>query len=130
MRHLLCSRVWLGLAAAPLRAEDPTPAKTLADLTGGTVFVKVAAGPLSSSGSGFLIKGDGETGTLVTNHHVIAPPRPGLIPRITVVFHSGTHKELTVRAVVLASDPARDLAILRVDKVKDLPRPIDLSQRL
>src|SRR5262249_31008337 len=63
--------------------------------------------------------------------HVITPPRRGLPrPVVTAVFWSGTRKETSVRAEVLASDPERDLAVLRVRGVKDLPAPIDLGQKV
>jgi S1-C subfamily serine protease len=43
-----------------------------------TVFVKVKAGPAGATGSGFLIRADGDAALVVTNHHVVTPPsRPG-----------------------------------------------------
>jgi len=130
MRRILFCALCLGVSAAPLRADDPIPVKTLNELKGATVFVRVAAGPLSGSGSGFLVKVEGETGYLVTNHHVIEPPRPGLPTAVTAVFWSGTRKEQSAPAVVLAADALYDLAVLKVTGVKDLPAPIDLSQKV
>lgn len=72
--------------------KDPTgqvppgiPAKSLQDLKAATVFIKVEAGGMSASGSGFVIRTDGDTAFVVTNNHVINPkvevvmniPRPG-----------------------------------------------------
>lgn len=45
----------------------------------------------------------------------------------TVVFRSGTKREEAVRAEVLAADPDRDLAVLKVVGVKDLPTAIDIT---
>jgi hypothetical protein len=57
-------------------AAAPTalPAGVLRDVKGATVFVKVEAGAASGSGSGFIIKTEGMTGYVVTNHHVVTPP--------------------------------------------------------
>ena len=45
--------------------------------------------------------------------------------KVTVVFNSGAENEEAVSAQVLAVDPQRDLAILKVSGVKQLPKPID-----
>jgi len=142
-------------------AQDSISPKTLAAIKRATVFVKVDVQGLSASGSGFVIKVDGDSALVVTNHHVIEPkvqvevsPRtigpkgrrrpfgspipPGLTPRsmiltlknasVSLVFDSGTKNERSVKAEVLAVDPERDLAVLRVKDVKDLPAPIDLAK--
>src|SRR5262249_8491964 len=147
--------------------EDAISAKTLAAIKRATVFIKVDVQGLSGSGSGFVMKEDGDTALVVTNYHVVEPkikvtvtPRPSKVrprrrpptrrlpprrlpprpptPRsriialknavVTVVFDSGTKKERSVKAEVLAADPEQDLAILRVKDVKDLPRPIDYAK--
>src|SRR5262249_36318374 len=131
MRRILFCALCLCLSAVPLRADDAIPVKTLTELKGATVFIRVAAGPLSGSGSGFLVKVEGETGYLVTNHHVVTPPRRGLPPAVvTAVFRRGTRKEKWVRAVVLATDALYAPAVLKVTGVKALPTPLDLSQKV
>ncbi len=114
------------------------PAETLAQLKSATAFIKVQftgrglARPLPASGSGFLIKADGDAGLVVTNHHVVAGPADAALTLVgppTLVFGSGTKSEQSVTAEVVATDPDRDLALLRVANVKDLPRPIDLGQK-
>jgi S1-C subfamily serine protease/phage FluMu protein Com len=122
---------------------QPT-AKGLEELKAATVFVKVVADPLATSGSGFVLKVEGETGYIVTNEHVINPrvppgprgrrggpppvPRnPAAPPEITLVFWSGTRQEQSYRAEVAAADPGLDLAILKVTGVANLPRPIDVQ---
>jgi S1-C subfamily serine protease len=118
-------------------------ARLLEDIKKATVFVKLDQGLAGGSGSGFLIKRDGLIGYVVTNHHVIEGesnedfgpffgPRfrrpPTGPPVITAVFGSGTPLELSVRAEVLASDKERDLAILQVRGIQNLPTPIDTSR--
>ncbi len=139
-RVILLAIACLSCPAAFVRADEGIPAKTLADLKAATVFVKVeftaadiGGQRLPGSGSGFLIKADGETGYVATNHHVVTPanPRLFLAGPPTLVFWSGTRKEKSVAAEVVASDPdpERDLAVLKVTGFKDLPAPIDLGQK-
>ena len=125
-------------------------AQTLADLKGATVFIKVEAGRmLSCSGSGFLVKVDGEVGYIVTNHHVINPEAELLTPirsgrgttlgivkykaknaAISAVFHSGTRTERSLSAEVLTTDESRNLAVLRVRGLGNWPRPIALEDKV
>jgi S1-C subfamily serine protease len=123
--------------------------EALKDLKGATVFLKVQAGALAGSGSGFLVRVDGDTGYLVTNHHVVNPEAELLAPSnrrgdgglrvvkykpknatILAVFHSGTKKERLVSAEVLSTDESRDLAVLRVRGLGEWPKPIDLDQKV
>lgn len=60
----------------PAGKHDQLSPAMLAFLKDLTVFVKVDAGQLQGSGSGFLIKVDGETGYIVTNDHVANPEPP------------------------------------------------------
>jgi S1-C subfamily serine protease len=128
---LLALTILVGGLISPVRAgEDSLPPKTLAALKAATVFLKVEAGRESGSGSGFLIKTEGQTAYLVTNNHVIDPSdgQPGRAAgptTITAIFGSGTKNERPARAEVLAADMRRDLAVLRVQGVRDLPAPVD-----
>jgi S1-C subfamily serine protease len=168
-------------------AEQATAAgalRNLGALKAATVFVKVEAGAMQGSGSGFLLKIEGDTAFVVTNHHVAnpqvefditelvpsspahrpsfpnrpsfpsAPNRPSFPsgvhrppqlripsppttirrrhvvvnsknPNITLVFWSGTKKEQSGRAEIVATDPDRDLAILRIRGIQGLPQPIE-----
>lgn len=137
------------------RAQDAIAPKTLAAIKRATVFVKVEAPGHSVSGSGFLITADADSALAVTNYHVIEPrtdllPRatkdkglpfvhaPGMSPRsllvmiekttVAVVLDSGTKAERSAKAEVGAIDPERDLAVLRLTGLKDLPEPIDVAR--
>jgi S1-C subfamily serine protease len=126
-------------------------AQALKHLKGATVFIKVEAGAASCSGSGFLCKVEGDTGYVITNHHVVNPEAEMLQPirlhngrgsiytmrvvkykpitaAISTVFNSGTKAEQVIRAEVLATDDSRDLAVLRVKGVKEWPKPIRLDE--
>jgi S1-C subfamily serine protease len=135
--------------------DDHTPpgqlsTRVLKNLKGATVFIKVEAGEeFSASGSGFLVQAQGNTGYIVTNHHVINPHAELLKPirsrngnntqvvvkiqiknaAVTAVFFSGTPEERSLAARVVTTDESRDLAILRVTGLPNWPRPITLQER-
>jgi S1-C subfamily serine protease/HEAT repeat protein len=151
-----------GPPVEPIRPPDPKeqppgatslPAELLKQLKAATVFIKVdAAGDYHASGSGFLVRAEGDAGYVVTNHHVITVspdddddpgprrppfmrgfrlvrPRPAGPPTITLVFSSGTPQEQSTRADVLADDEAVDLAVLHFRGLKSPPHPIDPRQQ-
>jgi S1-C subfamily serine protease len=101
-------------APAPV-APEPPPKKTQpGDLTPAELFKRLApavvtitlvddAGDEISGGTGFLID---QTGTTVTNHHVIERGR-----KINVKFMDGALYE---DVILLADDAANDLALLRL----------------
>ncbi len=65
---------------------------------------------LSSLGSGVII--DGRAGHVLTNHHVVANAS-----KVTVTLSDGSE----LPAVVIGSDPASDLAVLKIDTRQELP---------
>jgi serine protease Do len=155
-------RVWViyfwalaGLPHGQLRARESIPESRLEELKAATAFIKVAWPSLSGSATGFVVRVDGDTGYIVTNHHVIQAravqvntrPRseaPSTPPRaagtrsiqvrlespskIVLVFGSGTNQERTADAEVVADDPSHDLAILKVKGFKNLPKPISVDR--
>jgi hypothetical protein len=131
MRPLLVALAVVG-ATVPAQADDGIPAAVLADLKAATVLVKVRDGAAAGTGSGFLMQTDGTTGLIVTNDHVVSigPAGRPRKPVVHVVQHSGRQAERTVPAEVVATDPNRDLAVLRVTNVRDLPKPLDLTQEV
>jgi predicted Zn finger-like uncharacterized protein len=120
---------------APL--AEANPARSIDELKAATVYVKVSAGGARGSGSGFVVKVDGNTAYIVTNEHVVYPrpnPAPGMRepwagppPEVTAVFHSGTKDEQSFRADIVAADLERDLAVLKIAGAGSLPRPIDAA---
>jgi hypothetical protein len=139
-----------------LTAGDALAPKTLAAIKSATVYIKVFHKPDNVSGSGFVVHVDKNEALIVTNLHVVAPAlnldvrpsspkdRPFALPssrhnprailrilqnsQITVVFDSGMAKERSAKAEVIALDAEHDLAVLRVEKVKDLPQPIEFNK--
>src|SRR5437868_12303255 len=73
MRTLAVALAGLGCLAGAARAQDSITPETLRALKHATAFVKVEAKGLSASGSGFVIRSDGDRALLVTNHHVVEP---------------------------------------------------------
>jgi len=71
-----------------------------------------------AAGTGFVLSGDGY---IVTNNHVIAE---GDSPVVT--FADGT----TEPATIVAGDPSRDLAVLRVDRTDLVPLAVGDSDEL
>src|SRR5262245_41348401 len=99
MRQLLHSLLCLAGTAAVAGGADSISPETVADIKSATVYIKVPVADTLATGSGWVMKVEGETGYLVTNHHVIADapkPQAGPYPVVTVVFNSGTQKEQSV----------------------------------
>lgn len=141
------------IGAAPAKGDDGIPIATLQELKRATVYIKVVAGQLAGSGSGFVISTRGDNAFIVTNHHVVVPraesslpdmfPGPALPPfrrprfvggggrsDVTAVLRSGTPEEQSCRAEIAAMHADNDLAILKITGGRDLPRPIDFSQEI
>ena len=121
------------LAMIPARGQEGLPSKTVAALKEATVMIQTTAGPEQGSGgtgSGFLIRVDGQTAYLATNNHVISPVRGQAAGRrsIMVVLRCGARGERRLPAEIVAAAPENDLAILKITGVPDLPTPIDVVQ--
>ncbi|WP_245542918.1 S1C family serine protease [Ruania albidiflava] len=104
-----------GSAGADL--DEDSVAAIAADVLPSTVYIEVAAGQQSGSGSGFVLR---EDGYIVTNQHVIAAAR-GNGGQITVVLADGSE----VEAEVVGASMDYDLAVLKVDA--DGLRPLVLG---
>lgn len=129
----MCRFLWLALAcvlvSSPAIAFDQgIPATKLQALKAATVYVKVEGKQGAATGSGFLIRVEGQIGYIVTNRHVIAAVRGKFTPRsYSLVFGSGRKTERVLPAEVVASDAEHDLAVLKVT-ASNLPTPLDLTQ--
>jgi S1-C subfamily serine protease len=73
MRALISASVAVVcLFAGPVWADTTLPVKTLNEIKDATVFVRVEKEKVvEASGSGFLVRVNGDTGYVVTNHHVV-----------------------------------------------------------
>jgi S1-C subfamily serine protease len=110
-------------AVEPVRGDGQIPPKLLESLKAATVFVKVRGRSFQGSGSGFVLKVDGDTALIVTNQHVAEPKsREGVVERgaeLEVVFHSGRSKEFSRKAELIAADADHDLAVIQVSGVRN-----------
>ena len=97
-----------GLLAAQA-AHETIPPEMLTKIKACTVFVKAKVGRIETSGSGFVIRTDGDAVYVATNHHVVNPRVrvTGSKPVLTIVFDSGTREERSAPGELLASDPSR-----------------------
>jgi regulation of enolase protein 1 (concanavalin A-like superfamily) len=118
------------LASTSVCAQETLPLDVVAKVKQATCYIRTADEPRDDraavSGSGFVIKTDGTTGYIVTNDHVVAARRRGA-PK--VYFRSGTKAETEATAKVVASDPRRDLALLKVTNAANLPDAIELGSK-
>jgi putative serine protease PepD len=98
-------------AAAPSPTLDGTVAAAAAKIEPSLVTIAVQAQNGSGIGSGMVLDKDGH---ILTNNHVVSEAGNG--GNITVTFHDGT----TATAKVLGTSELNDLAVIKVDGVKDL----------
>lgn len=144
--------------AAPAMADagnsqQGLPLEIMQALKASTVYVKTEIGPISFSGSGFVMSQDGDTTLIATNNHVVSKPKelqlggyiPGLRgrsrmaltrlqatvanspPVVTVVFNSGTPEEQAIKAEITAGTDDPDLAILKVTGVRQKVTPLNYN---
>ena len=134
MRRLRLA-IALTLTSTASLAQEAMPVDVVAKVKEATTYIRTSVdseedGP-TMSGSGFVIRTDGMTGYIVTNNHVVSPPRGGKMfatkPTTKVYFRSGTKSETKAVAEVVAAAPERDLALLKVTKVPSLPGAIELG---
>lgn len=110
--------------------DGQIPIDLLLKLKAATVYVKAQIEPgIGATGSGFVFMVDGKTALIATNEHVVVPPNKQAA-NVQVVFDSGRKTERTYRAEILSTDALRDLAVLRVTGVENLPAPIAMDEKL
>lgn len=110
---------------APASAQSLT-AEQLARFKTASVFLKVKAGDDYGTGSGFVVKNANGATYVVTNFHVVDLGE-GSEPTITAVFNSGANGERSSTAELVAVDPERDLAVLKIAGLREPPTPLDLA---
>ncbi|HEY1186974.1 MAG TPA: serine protease, partial [Gemmata sp.] len=121
----------LAVAPLPAQSDDAIAAETVSALKAASVYVRVEGDGWKGSGSGFVVAADKDRVLVVTNHHVALKPPPDAPqkpPTVRVVFGSGTRTEREYRATVVGADEVRDLAVLRVEDVKEPPRPVAYAE--
>ncbi len=95
-------------AATSTTVAEPTPAEIYDVILPSLVSIRTTrsgvAGPTTGSGSGVIVNKDGD---VLTANHVVRGATA-----IEVSFADGT----TSRAVVVASDPANDIAVLQAER--------------
>lgn len=117
------------LAGATMRMLGTrVSAVSLSDVVESTAYIVVEGGGNTYSGTGFLVRRDGDVGVLATNAHVVEVPGQG-DPTINAVFGSGQPDARKVRATIIGLDRSHDLALLQVDMagVTASPLALDLS---
>jgi putative serine protease PepD len=105
------SSVSVTSAAAPSPTLDGTVSAAAAKIEPSLVTIAVQASNGSGIGSGMVLDKDGH---ILTNNHVVAGAGNG--STITVTFHDGT----TATAKVIGPSELNDLAVIKVDGVKNL----------
>jgi regulation of enolase protein 1 (concanavalin A-like superfamily) len=123
------------LASATVCAQESLPLETLAKVKQATCYISAEDESNENRtrvfGSGFVIKVEGTTAFIVTNAHVVAHrgQRGGYSgPRTAKVYlRSGTKAETESVAELVAVDAGRDLALLSVKNVANLPAPVELG---
>jgi predicted Zn finger-like uncharacterized protein len=120
-----------GARKLTLSLHAPPPAKategklTRDEVEKAAAYIKVQAGIQGATGSGFLVKVNGDEGLVATNFHVVAMAAYSDQGRVSVVFDSGLKSEVEYPAEIVASEPVADLAILKVRRARNLPKPLE-----
>jgi len=127
------------VSVLPTRAGVQIPQPVLDKLKAATVFIKVGTGPIQETGTGFLIKCEGNKDFVVTNRHVLAmgvraeagqQGKSDNKVKIEVVFNSGQTNERAYKAELVAFHTIGNLALLKLVDAKGLPEPLDFKHGL
>ncbi|MHA3702270.1 S1C family serine protease [Jatrophihabitans sp. YIM 134969] len=99
--------------AAPAAKLDGSVASAASAISPSVVTLSVASGQSGGTGSGIVIKNDGGTGYVLTNNHVVTldSQTQASSNQITVTLPDGSTKDATV----VGTDPADDLAVVKVE---------------
>lgn len=77
-----------------------------------------------ASGSGFIYQRSGSSALIVTNSHVVTPPRgAGEVSKIEVIFQNGDRAP----GHVYATNVGADLALVKVDGYSKVPPPVEIA---
>ncbi len=73
VRLALSGFALIGVLTALVQADTALPVQTLTEIKGATVFIRITKDKLAGSGTGFVIRTDGDTAYVATNEHVAVP---------------------------------------------------------
>jgi len=77
-----------------------------------------------ASGSGFVFSRSGSSGLIVTNAHVVSPPRNiGTVSKIDILFANGDR----VPGHVYSANVGADLALVKIDNYGKIPPPVEIA---
>jgi putative serine protease PepD len=99
------------VTASSASDKSGTVQQVAANVLPSVVKINVTGSQESGSGSGIILKSDGE---ILTNNHVVAIA--GAKGTISVNFNNGS----TVKATVVGTDPVTDIAVIKAEGVSDL----------
>jgi S1-C subfamily serine protease len=118
------------LVTSEASAQSTMDKATLDRVKAATVFIKIKAGKMQGSGSGFVFKNLGGRVLVMTNRHVAVPDEDDLPPDgkfdLSAVFRSGTaeEQELPAKLIAYSSEDAVDLAVIEVQGLRNIPEPL------
>ena len=98
--------------AAPAAKLDGSVASAASAISPSVVTLSVSAGQSGGTGSGIVIKTDGNTGYVLTNNHVVTLDSQTEADQnqISVTLPNGSSTDATV----VGTDPADDLAVVKI----------------
>ena len=122
--------LWMNLCLAQEEKTQHLSSELRNKFKAATVFVHTNNDGAFGTGTGFVIKVDGDTVYMATNHHVINAERDGEVvhkerTRIRVTFDGDDRETESVKAELLAADEEHDIAILKATR-KNPPTPFEL----
>lgn len=98
--------------AAPASSPEGGVEQVSAEVLPTVVSIQVATRGGAAGGSGSIISSDGY---VLTNHHVVSGAENGGLLQVTL------NDGRTIHADFVASDPATDIAVIKIQDVSDLP---------
>jgi S1-C subfamily serine protease len=107
-----------------VNGQQVVPIDPFAQFFGGQSGTRIQKFKAQASGSGFVYSRTGTSGLIVTNAHVVNPPRnEGTVSKIEVLFANGDR----VPGHVYAANIGADLALVKVDNYSKMPPPVEIA---
>lgn len=148
-RHILVALI--AFVPTVAIAQERLSSDVLKATKAATVLVKVKEKQSLTErfGSGFVLRSDAGVVWIVTNEQIVQPqtnntrlrpsspglrpltaPPPSDLATVSVVFDSGRGSERVAPVAMFATDSSLGLALLRIEKLKDPPKPIPLDEKI